>query len=32
MIGKEVVVYLKFIHGSFNSLVFILFCYQGGLA
>ena len=29
MISKEVVVSLKAMHGSFNSLVFILFCYQG---
>ena len=31
MISKEVVVYLKIMHGSFNSLVFIFFCYQGWL-
>lgn len=31
MISKEVVVYLKVMHGSFNSLMFILFCYQGWL-
>lgn len=29
MVSKEVVVYLKAMHGSFNSVVFILFCYQG---
>jgi hypothetical protein len=31
MMSKEVMVYLKAIHGSFNSFVFILFCYQGWL-
>jgi len=31
MISKEVVAYLKVMHACFNSLVFILFCYQGWL-
>jgi hypothetical protein len=29
IISEEMIVYLKLIHGSFNTLVFILFCYQG---
>jgi len=29
MIEKELVAYLKLVHGLFNSLVFLLFCYQG---
>jgi len=31
MVSKDVIVYLKAMHGSFNSLMFILFCYQGWL-
>ena len=29
MINREIIAYLKLAHGSFNGLVFLLFCYQG---
>ncbi|HAR46854.1 MAG TPA: hypothetical protein DCS05_12025 [Nitrospiraceae bacterium] len=31
MTGRELHLYFKYLHGSYNTLMFLLFCYQGCL-